>query len=252
LIYGGSLDYICTQSESPQKWAFAHFFYGLGHSKGLSRGSRWNSQRDREGEKALGVCRRGGDRDGRRVMLIGRRSFSGTQVMKGEGTVSTESLLARLTDLACRAAEPLGLQVAWVEWKRRGGSGLFRVFIDREEGVGLQDCQAVSERLSVLLDVEDPIESSYTLEVSSPGLDRPLWDRKDFERFTGRLARITTREQLDGRRRFLGRLAGVEGDAVLLDQKGEQRSIPLPVIESARLEVEEFSHGLSHSNRKRL
>jgi len=153
----------------------------------------------------------------------------------------TDGLLAELRELAQRAAEPLGLEVAWVELKRHGGSTLFRVFIDRESGVGLQDCRQVSERLGVLLDVEDPIEPSYTLEVSSPGLDRPLWTEKDYQRFTGRLARIKTREPLDGKRQFRGRLAGVKGDAVILENKQERKSISFPAIESARLEVELFS-----------
>ena len=91
------------------------------------------------------------------------------------------------------------------------------------------------------MDVEDPIEPSYTLEVSSPGLDRPLWTEKDYQRFTGRLARIKTREPLDGKRQFRGRLAGVKGDAVILENKQERKSIPFPAIESARLEVELFS-----------
>ena len=151
-----------------------------------------------------------------------------------------ESLLPKLRELAQRAAEPLGVEVAWVEFKQTGGSGLFRVFIDREEGVGLEECERVNERLSVLLDVEDPIESSYTLEISTPGLDRQLWTMRDYERFTGRVAKIKTREQLDGKNRFRGRLAGVEGESVLLEQSGERKSIPFQIIESARLEVELF------------
>jgi len=127
-----------------------------------------------------------------------------------------------------------------VELKRHGGATLFRVFIDQESGVGLRECQQVSERLGVLLDVEDPIESSYTLEVSSPGLDRPLWNRRDYERFTGRLARVQTRERVDGKRHFRGRLAGVEGDAVVLEDNRGRTSIPLETIERGRLEVELF------------
>ena len=118
---------------------------------------------------------------------------------------------------------------------------MFRVFIDHESGVGLQDCQRLSERLGVILDVEDPIESSYTLEVSSPGLDRPLFSEKDYQRFAGRLARIKTREPLDGKRHFRGRLAGVEEDSVVLESREERVSIPFPVIESGRLEVELFA-----------
>ncbi len=161
--------------------------------------------------------------------------------MQSKKTEDTDGLLAQLRELAQRASEPLGLEVAWVELKRHGRSTLFRVFIDQESGVGLQDCQRVSERLGVLLDVEDPFESSYMLEVSSPGLDRPLWSKKDYQRFTGRLARIKTRERLDGKRHFRGRLAGVEGDTVILANKKERKSIPFPAIEGARLEVELFS-----------
>ena len=162
-----------------------------------------------------------------------------------------DGLLVRLRGLAQRAAEPFGLEVAWVELKRHGGSILFRVFIDQESGVRLVDCERVTERLGVLLDVEDPIESSYTLEVSSPGLDRPLWSKKDYERFTGRLARIKTRQQLDGKRHFRGRLAGVEGDIVILENKHGIKRIPLPAIESARLEVELFSRDQSQTTRRR-
>lgn len=164
----------------------------------------------------------------------------GPRATKLKTAMHDESLLPKLRELAQRAAEPLGIEVAWVEFKQTGGSGLFRVFIDREERVGLEECERVNERLTVLLDVEDPIESSYLLEVSTPGLDRPLWTMKDYERFTGSLAKIKTREQLDGKDRFRGRLAGVEGESVLLEQSGERKSIPFPIIESARLEVELF------------
>jgi ribosome maturation factor RimP len=149
-------------------------------------------------------------------------------------------MLPRLEELARRAAQPLDVEVAWVEFKREGPSWFFRVFIDRESGVGLQECERVSERLGVLLDVEDPIESSYTLEVSTPGLDRLLKTKQDFERFGGRLARIKTRERFDERSRFRGRLVGIEGENVLLEDGGETRNIPLSVIETARLEVEMF------------
>jgi ribosome maturation factor RimP len=151
-----------------------------------------------------------------------------------------DSLLPTLEPLAARAAEAEGVRVAWLELKRRGGSWLFRVFIEREDGdVGLADCERVGQRLSVALDVEDPIDTAYTLEVSTPGLDRPLHDEKDYRRFAGRLARITTRRALQGRRRFSGRLAGVEEGVVLLDEpSGEQTRLPLAEIEKGRLEVE--------------
>jgi len=153
----------------------------------------------------------------------------------------SESLLPKLEDLARRAAEPADVDVAWVEFKSEGPRWILRVFIDRESGVGLEDCKQVSERLGVLLDVEDPIDSSYTLEVSTPGLDRPLWKQRDYERFEGRLARILTKERLEGRQRFHGRLAGIENESVLLDDDGRQWRIPLSLIERGRLEVEVFS-----------
>jgi len=148
--------------------------------------------------------------------------------------------LSELAAIAARAAEAEeGVDVAWVELKRRAGSWLFRVFIERADGnVGLSDCERVGERLSLLLDVEDPIDSAYTLEVSSPGLDRPLHGEKDYQRFQGRLARLKTRRAREGRRRFVGRLAGVERGDVLLEDDGRTLRFPLAEIESGRLEVE--------------
>lgn len=174
-----------------------------------------------------------------------------------------DNLLPQLEAIARRAAEPQGVEVAWVELEPQGRVWVFRVFIERIQngrnggdigdvggGVGLEDCQRVGERLSLLLDVEDPIESSYTLEVSSPGLDRPLHEPKDYERFAGELARIKTKRAMGGRRRFAGRLVGVEpmehtedadllrnDSAILLQEESGQIRIPYSAIESARLEV---------------
>ncbi len=154
--------------------------------------------------------------------------------------MSTDSMLPRLEELARRAAEPVGVEVAWIELKRQGSSRFFRVFIDRESGVGLEDCERVSKRLGILLDVEDPIESSYTLEVSTPGLDRPLWTKGDYQRFAGRLVRIETRELIQERNRFRGRLAGVVEDNVMVEGSTDKWRIPFSYIESGKLEVEMF------------
>ncbi len=154
--------------------------------------------------------------------------------------MSTDSMLPRLEELARRAAEPVGVEVAWIELKRQGSSRFFRVFIDRESGVGLEDCERVSKRLGILLDVEDPIESSYTLEVSTPGLDRPLWTKGDYQRFAGRLVRIETRECIQERNRFRGRLAGVVDDDVMVESSADRWRIPFSYIESGKLEVEMF------------
>jgi ribosome maturation factor RimP len=166
------------------------------------------------------------------------------------------SLLETLESLARRAASAEGLQVAWVELKRQGGSQVFRVFIEREDGgAGLSDCERMSERLGLLLDVEDPIESAYVLEVSTPGLDRPLREEKDYVRFAGRLARLKTKDSLDGRRRFVGRLGGVQSGAVRIDdEEMGPVAVPLASIESGRLLVEfgrPARRGQSRSSRKR-
>jgi ribosome maturation factor RimP len=168
----------------------------------------------------------------------------------------TDGLLETLDSLARRAALAEGLQIAWVELKRQGGSPVLRVFIEREDGsASLADCERLTKRLGLLLDVEDPIESAYVLEVSTPGLDRPLREEKDYERFTGRLARVRTKAPFDGRKRFVGRLGGIQSGAVLIDDEevGEVK-VPLSLIENARLEVEfgrPAARGQSRNARKR-
>lgn len=105
-----------------------------------------------------------------------------------------------------------------------------------EESMSVDDCARVSRTVSALLDVADPIATSYVLEVSSPGLDRPLVKRGDFERFTGREAKLELNApRTDGRRRFRGRIAGLDGDAVRLVQDGEEVTLPLAAITRARL-----------------
>ena len=108
-----------------------------------------------------------------------------------------------------------------------------------EESVSVADCSNVSRDLSALLDVEDLIPGAYTLEVSSPGLDRPLRSRADYERFVGRYAKLVVREAVAGQTFFRGRLAGVEDDVVLLDGDGDRRHrVPLELVTRANLEVE--------------
>jgi ribosome maturation factor RimP len=169
-----------------------------------------------------------------------RGEWSDARFFEGAAGTMTDALFETLQSLARRAAEAEGLQVAWIELKRHGGSQVFRVFIEREDaGASIADCERLTHRLGLLLDVEDPIDSAYVLEVSTPGLDRPLRNEKDYERFQGRLARIKTKAPIDGRRRFLGRLGAVLSGAVLIDDEevGEV-SVPLSDVESARLEVE--------------
>ena len=116
-----------------------------------------------------------------------------------------------------------------------GRRGLLRLFIDRETGVTLEDCERVSEQLGAWLDIEDPLPGSYVLEVSSPGFDRRLRTLAHFERFKGENAKVELRDALDGRRRFTGKLVGVEGSEVLLEVDGELTRLPFGDIAVARL-----------------
>ncbi len=134
--------------------------------------------------------------------------------------------------------------------RRESIGPVLRIVIDRpappdgspepaEDSIGIQDCQRISEDISAILDVEDVIAHRYTLEVSSPGLDRPLRHAGDYRRFAGRAAKVVLSEPVDGQTHFEGRLQGVENDEVLFDdQQGRRHRIPLVTITRGRLEVE--------------
>lgn len=143
--------------------------------------------------------------------------------------------------VAERVAGGRGYELVDVEVARAKGGHFVRLFVDKPGGIGLEELQLVSEEVSAILDAEDPIQSSYTLEVSSPGLDRPLRGEADYRRFAGRLAKVSSYELVDGRRHWTGRLAGVEDGAlglVLESEGGRLARIPLAKIAHARLEVE--------------
>jgi ribosome maturation factor RimP len=144
----------------------------------------------------------------------------------------------------------MGYELVGVEFFQRGtGGAVLRVYIDHgygghrggdnEKGITLDDCSAVSHQLSGLLDVEDPVSGHYDLEVSSPGLDRPLFTSEHFERFRGHKARLKLAARIDDRRKLEGLIEGVRDEAVLLSVDGETREIPLAMVDSARL-VPEF------------
>ena len=133
------------------------------------------------------------------------------------------------------AVTRLGYELVGLELLGRGRGMIVRLYIDQPGGVTLDDCQRVSRQVSGLLDVEDPIPGPYTLEVSSPGLDRPLFKEEHFRRFAGHEVRIRTDVPLDGRRKFRGRLRGVRAGAVLLEVDGVEVALPMERIEQARL-----------------
>ncbi len=134
----------------------------------------------------------------------------------------------------------MGYELVGVEYQggTRGG-GLLRVYIDSEHGISAEDCQKVSYQVSGVLDVEDPIPGHYTLEISSPGLDRLLFRAQDFERFAGQLVRVRMRVPVDGQRKFKGRLKAIQDGIVLIEQDDAEVGLPLEQIEQARL-VPEF------------
>lgn len=145
----------------------------------------------------------------------------------------------RLTELVQDTVEPMGYELVGVEYRPRGGQGsLLRVYIDKPEGISVEDCAEVSHQLAGVLDVENPIAENYDLEVSSPGLDRPLFKAEHFDRFAGSRVKLKLRVKIDGRWRFEGLLKGIRGDRVMLDMEGEEFALPLEQVESAHLVAE--------------
>ena len=135
--------------------------------------------------------------------------------------------------------ESLGYELVGVEYLTQGRDGLLRVYIDSEDGIKLEDCQRVSHQLSGVLDVEDVIRGHYSLEISSPGLDRPLFSAEHFQRFSGSEVKLRLHAPLDGRRKFRGTIAGVADGNVRLLVDGEEVNVPLDAIDKANL-VPEF------------
>jgi ribosome maturation factor RimP len=158
--------------------------------------------------------------------------------------MATGNVVDDVRAIATRVAATHGLDVFDVQFRREGPGMVLRVQLDRpgpaataEESVSIQDCAAVSRDLSAVLDVEDVVAVAYTLEVSSPGLDRPLRHADDYRRFAGRRAKIVMREPVDGQAFFKGQLKGMEGGDVVIDD-GKPHRVPLGVITRANLEVE--------------
>ena len=141
-----------------------------------------------------------------------------------------------LTDLVRGAVEALQYELVGVEYLARPQAGhLLRIYIDSADGIGLADCEKVSHQVSGVLDVEDPIQGEYALEVSSPGLDRPLFEKAHFEQFLGQVARVKLSAALNGRSNYKGTIVGVDGDDVVLQVDGEPVRLPFSQLSSARL-----------------
>ncbi|MBT3658173.1 MAG: ribosome maturation factor RimP [Rhodospirillaceae bacterium] len=144
----------------------------------------------------------------------------------------------RIEDIIAPTVNDLGFEIVRVQLSGKHNPRL-QIMAEPIKGseMTVDHCATISRAVSALLDVDDPISDAYTLEVSSPGLDRPLVKLHDFERFAGFEARIETLEAVDGRKRFRGRLGGVEGETVTISVEGADMDIPYPEIQRAKLLV---------------
>jgi ribosome maturation factor RimP len=173
---------------------------------------------------------------------------------KGKGGATTDARLAHIREIADRVAASCGVEVFDVQLRREPVGLVLRIFIDRptrrdesgrpiverpEDSIGIEECQRVSQDVSAILDVEDALDAAYTLEVSSPGLERSLRDLDDYARFAGRMAKIVVREAIEGQVHFEGRVTGIEDGAVVL-AVGRTKVVRLPYdrIARGRLAVE--------------
>jgi len=129
----------------------------------------------------------------------------------------------------------MGYELIGVEHLAQGKNSVLRLYIDKAEGIAVEDCEAVSRQVSAMLDVEDPISGQYALEVSSPGVDRPLFFKEHFEQFTGERAFLRLHSSLLGRKKFKGTLISVAGDDVVIEVDGEEYVIPIDLIDKANL-----------------
>ncbi len=174
-----------------------------------------------------------------------RQTCSGPLKAQHEDVIAAERRRGGVTELERRiegiigpAAEGLGYELVRVMLAGGGRDGRLQIMAERIDGAAMtvDDCERLSRTVSAILDVEDPIDGAYTLEVSSPGIDRPLVRRKDWERWIGHLARVELDEPLDGRKRFKGVLMGLEGEnARLRLEDGAEVQLPLPRVSRAKL-----------------
>ncbi len=144
-------------------------------------------------------------------------------------------IAARVERLIADAVGSFGLELVHVEYQPRRDSSVLKIYIDKPGGVTVDDCQRVSRHVGVVLDVEDPIPHRYTLEVSSPGIERPLFKPEDYSRFSGKEVRLTTVEKIEGRKNFVGYLRGIEEGVVEFESEGKTIKVPLRSIRKANL-----------------
>jgi ribosome maturation factor RimP len=152
--------------------------------------------------------------------------------------IPRQEIVDKISDVVLPILRESSLELVDVEFVPSGRRWLLRVFIDKEGGVGISDCEWVSRELDRLLEVEDLIDHPYVLEVSSPGLTRPLKKAKDFERYTGKMCRIVTTEMVDEKNEFKGTIVGASTDMVKVRTGEAVHLIPLSIVKKANLELE--------------
>ncbi len=145
-----------------------------------------------------------------------------------------------INGLLAPAIESLGYELVGIEHLPQGRHSLLRIYIDAEAGITLEDCERVSHQVSGILEVEDPIKGQYTLEVSSPGLDRPLFKPEHYVRFAGKIVQIRLRYPLEGRRKYRGVIESADETTVVIHEEGSDvsRSIPFGDIDKGNLVAE--------------
>ncbi|GAB6180691.1 ribosome maturation factor RimP [Desulfotomaculum defluvii] len=152
--------------------------------------------------------------------------------------MAKNTIVEKVTEAVKPIVENLNLELVEVEYVKEGGNWYLRVYIDKPGGIELDDCQIVSEKIDTLLDELDPIPQAYFLEVSSPGIERPLKKPQDFERFNGHLVNVTTFAPVNGSKSFTGTLLDYNQEGIHLDIKGKQVVLPHQQVATVRLAVE--------------
>jgi ribosome maturation factor RimP len=154
------------------------------------------------------------------------------------GVRAMDATVTRVWALATPLAADEGMEIVDIEFRHEGGRGgrVLRLYLDKEGGPNVDDLSRVSRQLSELLDAHDTVEGAYTLEVSSPGINRPLRRPEHFARFVGKRIRVRTRDRVDDRRSFLGILREVLQDRIMLTEEGKEYQIPFSVIEKSNYE----------------
>jgi ribosome maturation factor RimP len=142
---------------------------------------------------------------------------------------------AKLTELVQPLVEDLGYEFVGLEHRSNPKNPVLTIYIDHDGGITVEDCERVSREVAAMLDVEDPIPGHYSLEVSSPGFDRPLFTPEQFARFSGEVAQISVFAPVDGRRKFKGTILGAEDETVTIDQDGTRVLLQMSNIAKARL-----------------